>query len=310
MNNVYLFHGENTHSSKEKLQTWIDKLATRSDIDFDLSDIDCGSTPGDKVNESLMLLPLFGDKRLVILRYPFTRASKEIQKKLIEKINNISDAVILAIYEDITIGEKGVAAPILKHVKTYHFPALIGVNFINLTEDILSKENKKMDKSTILYLSTLVGSDTVRLIVELKKLINASSAEIISREEVEKNVVGYENSHIYELSDAILTKKSAIAAKLMITEMEFGTHPLQITALLIGQIRKMIILRECIDAGKSEQETAKIVAMHPYAFSKLKNNIRQIKRAELISYYKKLVMADALLKQGFQPEPVMLNLVR
>jgi DNA polymerase-3 subunit delta len=310
MNNVYLFHGENSHSSKEKLQTWIDKLASKSDINFDLSDIDCSSAPWDKINESLMLLPLFGDKRLIILRFPFSRGSKEVQKKLVEKLNFISDKVILVIYEDVTIGDKSVLAPALKSLKSYHYPALNGVNFINLIEDILSKDNKKMDKPTILYLSTLIGSDTVRLTVELKKLINASNAEIISRDEVERNVVGYENTHIYELSDAILTKKSAIAAKLMLTEMEFGTHPLQITALLINQIRKMIILKECIDLGKSEQETVKLLAMHPYALSKLRNSIRQINRVELILYFKKLVIADALLKQGYQPEPVMLNLVR
>ena len=311
MNNIYLFHGENTASSKNKLTTWIEKLASKSDINFDLSDIDVESANWDSINEALMLLPLFGEKRLVIVRNLFTSGTKDNQIKMIERLKTISPEIILVIYENRTIKVKSPAfAELNRLAKGYHFPVPDNNSIIKIATELLNKLNKKMDLKTLIYFCNIIGTDVVRLETELEKLSLATENESITILDVKDLVASYKHSKIFELIDAIMSKNSRLAADLILKEMDFGAHHLQINTMLINQIRKMIILKECLDNKRSESEIVTLMQTHPYALSKMKNNIRNVTLGDLINYYKKLVQADILLKQGFSAEQTMLNLVR
>lgn len=311
MSNIYLFHGEDTVSAKNKLGTWIDRLASKSDTNFDMSDIDGENNSWEKINEALMLLPLFGDKRLVIVRNLFTSGSKENQAKMIERLKTISAEIVLVIFENCSINAKSaIYLQLNTMVKIYHFPAPDSNSLMKLATEMLVRLNKKMDQKTLLNFCNIIGSDVVRLETELEKLSLSVEGNYITASEVENLVASYDHSRIFELVDAIMSKNSSIAAKLMLKEMDYGTHHLQINTMLINQIRKMIILKESLENKKTEAEIVKIMSMHPYALSKMKNNIRNVLRSDLINYYQKLVLADIKLKQGYLPEPVMLDLVR
>lgn len=311
MSYIYLFHGEDVVSSKNKLNTWIEKLASKSDTNFDMSDIDGENNSWEKISEALMLLPLFGEKRLVIVRNLFTRGSKENQTKMTERLKSISAEIVLVIFENCSINVKSaIFLQLNKMAKVYHFPAPDSNSVMKLATAILLKLNKNMDQKTLLNFCNIIGSDVVRLETELEKLSLSVEGSNITASEVENLVASYDHSRIFELVDAIISKNSSLAAKLMLKEMDYGTHHLQINIMLINQIRKMIILKECLENKKTEAEIVKTMSMHPYALSKMKNNIRNVLYSDLINYYQKLVLADIKLKQGYLPEPVMLDLVR
>lgn len=311
MDNIYLFHGENTYISKKKLKSWIDKLALKSDINFDLSDVDCSEIEWNKINESLMLIPLFGGKRLVVLRNLFSKGKKEVQNKLLDKLVSISESTILVIFEELSVAEKILkSTDLLNQSQIYHFPQLNSASFITLTESMLRSHNKSMDKATISYLFSQIGTDVVRLETEIGKLALSTDLSIITKEDVDKHVIHYPDSRIFDLADAIIAKRSDTAPILLLRELDYGTHPLQITTLLINQIRKMIILKNCIDDSNTESEISKKLRLHPYVLSKMKNHVRNLSFKELISFYLRLVQTDVLLKQGYESESVMLDLAK
>jgi len=158
------------------------------------------------------------------------------RKKLFKIINDIGVIIDCFISKGTTKDEKKIQSETLAYI----------------TDNILSKEGKKLTKEAYEILCDLTGFDLSTFSDHLKKLISFVGEKTeITLADVKALVNRTKEDPIYQLTDAISTRDTKNALFYIDSLLNFGFHPLAILSAIINQVRKLLVVKSFIEENET-----------------------------------------------------------
>lgn len=309
-NHIFLWYGEDVTSMRQKLAAWRERFVQKSDDLLDLQEIDATDANFDALKQSVLLLPLFGDKRLVIVRGALTQTKSNMQTKIADLLRYIDETVVVLFWEEGGVKSDSSLLKALQDRYTVQYFAAPSENTLKKrASDWIIERGCEIDADALTLLLKRVGTDQDRLYHELEKLVLASSQNHIGKALVDDMIASAPETRIFALADAIFRHDPATAYQLLQSELAYGANPLQIIALLAGSVRRAMALIDSTKRGQDVSANPLLRTVKPYPLSKLRQMVRGTSLAQLTQYLTLLAWADYQCKTGQEPEAVLLSLL-
>ncbi len=307
---MYLWYGEDQLALEEKLHLWLERFYAKSDELLDKEELDAATASWQSVYGALTLVPLLGDKRLIIINNIFAKSAnaKTIAENLVQVLPQIAESNIVLLINNGEVDKRIKAfSDLIVASAVSYFPKPTLLTAKKQITTYLAKYQYQMSYQAQDVLLNRVGQNSQSLKNELEKLALYADSKEITTEMVEELVAQSPQSRIFEMVDALYAGNITTASKLLFQELEYGTAPLQITSLLITQTRRLIMIK---DAAENRQAPPQIPGVMPFVMNKLQQTARKTDLKSLVQFYRRLVIADSALKSGSESEAVLLPLVR
>ncbi|MDM8515643.1 hypothetical protein QUF76_05540 [Desulfobacterales bacterium HSG16] len=117
---------------------------------------------------------------------------------------------------------------------------------------VLSKARKTIDPAAFKMMVEMIGFDLRTFSANLEKLVSFTGARNrITGDDVSNVLKKTRQEPIYELTGALTDKNTADALVLINSLANTGFHPLQMIQAMIGQIRKLLVVKEFVTFSKN-----------------------------------------------------------
>ncbi len=239
--------------------------------------------------EDLNTISLFGKKVVVV--YNFDKLSDS--DGLINYLENESDnTLVLVSYKQLDNRKKIVK--ILKE-KT-NFKELFNFNIISYIKNNL--EDYKMDFMTINLLVSYTSSDVFRIDNELNKLkMYKLNEKVITSDDVKKIVKRSYDSTIFDLIEYITNKDIENVYKVYDEIKKEGETPEKIMYTLANHYRLLFQIKN-FDDEKTDEEIQNEYSLHPYRFTKLKQQASVMNNEDILHILESFADIDIKVKTG------------
>jgi DNA polymerase III subunit delta len=251
---VYLLQGQDDRLKRQALQALLDRLVDPAGRDFDLEHLDADSAGAEEVLAALGSLPLFSERRVVVLqnagrlRHPRHRGTQERLTAVIPSLGATVCLVLVAWAEAEEDSRR-------KSVVGERLDAAIkkaGGEIMNFApprkpEDaapFVVQEARRLGKSiappAAVLLARRVGADLDSLAHEVEKLAAyAGDRAAITREDIELLSPRHPDDNVFAWMDAVMAGKRDVALRRLDDLLESGEAPLKLLAQLAGRIREV-----------------------------------------------------------------------
>jgi DNA polymerase-3 subunit delta len=208
---VYLIEGDEEFL-KEKVLKKIISFTSKNNPDIE--QLEGEEISPDNLFNSLNTLPFLSNFRIVIIR-DAQKISKEVENLIIKYLKNPNPvtSLILITRKEIETEriEKCVSEALRNIIKICGYiincKLKTEAEFKEFVNDYLTEYGKKMEQPALSYFLGLAGKNLYNINSELEKLITyAGERIVITKEDVEKIVIKYPETFIFELIDAISNK--------------------------------------------------------------------------------------------------------
>jgi DNA polymerase-3 subunit delta len=123
-------------------------------------------------------------------------------------------------------------------------------------------------------------------------------------------VTGETADNMFGFLDAVANKQPAAAARLLEQQIDSGSEPMQLLAMISRTVRLLLQSKDMLDRGMNEPEAAAQLGIHPFAAKKAVAQARKFDMIALRNLHTRLLDADRKIKTGLAPTPrVMLDLL-
>jgi len=268
---MYIFYGEEKYLIEYVLKLFKEKIVDSTYADFNYIFLDGGDVSIDDVIGSLETLPLFSEKKIVVINdcCYFQKSKSGIsaydEEKLINYFKNPSENTIaIFISNGNSDKRKKLYKEFSKTGKSIYFGKFSDIEFFKWISKKFKVAEKEIDKNTIMHLIENVGylgkNSTVNLFDvdgEICKLISyCSNKDVIKIRDVDSIIKKSFESNIFELLDEIGNKNSAKAMKITHTLLESGEAELKIIAMISRQFRIIYKTKVFDEEGYTASTTA------------------------------------------------------
>jgi DNA polymerase-3 subunit delta len=112
--------------------------------------------------------------------------------------------------------------------------------------------DKEIDRQTAEYLIFLCGGLMTGLVPEITKIGTYAKGKAVTQKDIDAVADPVLSAEVFKMSDAVLRGDYNEAARLLGDLLKMQTEPLQITAALGSQLRRIYTARLAIDSGKDK----------------------------------------------------------
>lgn len=292
---TYLLYGLNDYL----IDTEIKKIKELNKINSDdLINYDYIETPLKIIIEDAYNMPLFNDKKLIVVNNCtlFESSSKKdetiILEKYLEKENDATILIFVDKQEKLDERKK-----IFKFLKDNN--KIIECNKLNINNLIKEElSNYEISQNSITKLINRVGTNPYNLINEINKLkIFKINDKKITEEDINFASKNIEES-IFDLIDYIVNKNSEKTLEIYHDLLTKNSEPLAILILIANQFRLILQCKKMYFQGFSEKDIATILEIHPYRVKLANEKSRNYSEELLLKYIENLADLDYEIKSG------------
>ena len=311
-----------------------------SDIgSFNLDELEGEEVTIDTIVDIANTLPVFAEKRLVIVKNaPFltsgnkkkgedeetgeqesprkqaayTGISENQEKRLIQYLGDplISTCLVFWQKGSVNKNRKIYKAIVAGKGQVLAMNALKGRELNKWLILEAKKMGKVLEARAAEFISFNCGNQLRDLHNELEKLVLYSGEEkTITLAMTEKVITKSSEGNIFSLVDNLSQKKGEEALKELGNLLAIGEPPVRIIYMIARQFRLLLLAKDLKMRGYYEKEIAAELDLHPYVTSKI---LRQIDKFSFIELERDLELiweSDLKMKSGFNQELTLENLV-
>lgn len=242
-----------------------------------------------EVLEDLNTISLFGKKIIVLYNIDKLEEDKGLIKYL---ENEGSNVLVLISYKELDNRKK--ITKVLKE-KT-NFRELFNFDLVKYIKNSL--EDYKMNFMTINLLISYTSSNINRIDNELEKLkLFKLEEKVITSDDVKKLVKRDYDSTIFNLIDCINSKDINRVYNTYDELKKEGETPERIMYTIANHYRLLFQIKNLLKE-KSEKEIQNIYNLHPYRFSKLKDQANIMNNKDILHILESLSDIDIKVKSG------------
>ena len=292
---VYLLYGEESflkQSYKKKLKEAVAGDDTMNYNYFEGKGLD--------VNELISLsdtMPFFSDKRLIIIEDSgFFKTSSEA---LADYLPMIPDTTCIVFVED-GVDKRN---RLFKKVKELGHAAEMkrqdSAQLARWAGTILAQNGRKITGSTMNLFLERTGDDMENIRMELEKLISYTmGSDVVTTEDVEAVTTVQVTNKIFDMVNAIVTRKTRLAMDLYEDLLTLKEPPMRILFLIARQFNQLLLVKEMSAKGTDRGTIASKLKIPPFVAGKVSAQAGAFTREQILSYVKGCVEAEEAVKTG------------
>ena len=292
---VYLLYGEESflkQSYKKKLKEAVAGDDTMNYNYFEGKGLD--------VNELISLsdtMPFFSDKRLIIIEDSgFFKTSSEA---LADYLPMIPDTTCIVFVED-AVDKRN---RLFKKVKELGHAAEMkrqdSAQLARWAGTILAQNGRKITGSTMNLFLERIGDDMENIRMELEKLISYTmGSDVVTTEDVEAVTTVQVTNKIFDMVNAIVTRKTRLAMDLYEDLLTLKEPPMRILFLIARQFNQLLLVKEMTAKGTDRGTIASKLKIPPFVAGKVSAQAGAFTREQILSYVKGCVEAEEAVKTG------------
>ena len=308
---VYLFFGNDELAMHKLVQGLVDKVMDAAMGDMNITRFQ-ENPRVEEVRDAAYMIPMFGDRRLVLLTnsQDWVKGSKNKDNilKLLDGLPG-STALVLQLNLEIERGNWKDFAPahwLRKWVKDQPagtvFQKECSLPGIGQMPGLIMKEAKEkkgeFSPEAAQELTRAIGNDTLITSLEIDKLLTyVDYQRPVTAEDVRLLTPEVAPISIFDMVDAIgernIPKAAQLLHRLLETEM-----PIPLFGMIVRQFRLLILAREVLDQGGRKSQIEKALKVHPFVAEKLQKQTSLFNMNQLKEIYHRLLTTDEYMKTG------------
>ncbi|MEL7566666.1 MAG: DNA polymerase III subunit delta [Dehalobacterium sp.] len=306
---VYLFYGAERLLLQEALDSLTKFLAPGGAGDFNYEKFDAGMASPSQVVNAANLLPVFAEKRLVVVTgvpwFSSGKGGEEESKNselssLLTYLENPSPSTCLVLVAGEKIdGKRKIVKTIKKTGQVIEFTSPKGIELNEWMDKSFREMGKKAARRAIDYLAVAVGNNMSLLEQEIEKVsLFVGPAAEVTLQDVMQTVSVSSNLTVFNLVDAVSKKDSASAVFQLRELVKNGEPEIKILALLARQMRILLQIQSLRKEGLGESQIAADLGLHPFVVKKGLQQSNYFTAQELINALEILLETDVKFKTG------------
>lgn len=292
---VYLLFGEESflkQSYKKRLKEAV--------IGDDTMNYNFFEGKGLDVNELISLadtMPFFSEKRLILVEDSgfFKSASEELAAYL----PGMPDTTCLVFVED-AVDKRN---RLFKKVKELGHAAEMkrqdSSQLARWAAGILQKNGKKITAQTMNLFLERTGDDMEMIRSELEKLISYTyGRDVVASEDVDAVTTVQVTNKIFEMVNAIVTRKRRAAMDLYEDLLTLKEPPMRILFLIARQFNQLLLAGEMVQQGLDRNTVAARLKVPPFAAGKLMSQAKTFSKEQILEFVELCVEMEEAVKTG------------
>jgi DNA polymerase III subunit delta len=295
---IYLFHGANSYESHQQLKFWRDQFIKKYG-DESLEIIEGNKIDPIKFNTDTEAIPLFSEKRMIVVRNIFSKGKKETLKNLAENLKKSASECLVIFYEDGSADKRLALYKKIKsigEVKEFTTPTPQTLN-----KWVLDKAKEleiEIDFPNVKHFGEVVGANLWNLSSELEKLRTLANGQKITRRMIDEVCIPCIGSSIFKLTDSISQKNLKESLKVLEILSDSGEDLIRIFFMIVRHFRILLQVHEMVNKGERPASITKKLKQHPFVIQKTSQQSRNFKQEKLEDIYGELLELDRKTKTG------------
>ncbi|MYB40257.1 DNA polymerase III subunit delta [Candidatus Saccharibacteria bacterium] len=206
-----------------------------------LEDIDLEDSPLEiaEILSSLATTSLFNPRKMVVLRNLSRRA--DLRERVADILAGVADGVSLVIVEGKLDKKTSFGKFLSGHPAHQEYRAYQGAELESWLVEVAAARQSRLSRSAAAYLIQQVGSDSLALGNEIRKL---SVYPEITRELIDRLVLPVPSSQIFDLLDALMRGDLTAAVRLYDDQRQQKNEPLSILGIFVWQLRILLVAKK------------------------------------------------------------------
>lgn len=308
---VYLFFGNDESAMDKLVQGLVDKVMDAAMGDMNITRFQENPRVED-VRDAAYMIPMFGDRRLVLVTNAQDWVKGAKNKDTITKLLDglpASTALVIQLNLEIDRGNWKEFAPthwLRKWAKDQPtgtvFQKECSLPGIGQMPGLIMKEAKEkkgeFSPEAAQELTRAIGNDTLIASLEIDKLLTyVDYQRPVTAEDVRLLTPEVAPISVFDMVDAIgernIPKAAQLLHRLLETEM-----PIPLFGMIVRQFRLLILAREVIDQGGRKSKIEQALKVHPFVVEKLEKQASLFDMNQLKEIYHRLLTTDEYMKTG------------
>lgn len=303
--NIVFFTGPNHIFLRRDLDAWIDIFAQKYG-EYNISRLNRDNLA--KINiQAELLTPVFlGEKRLIVLEdVPFATSQKDEEEKteestsktldpesiVLEALDQIPETTVVLFISTEPDKRKALYKKLISTATLKEYEKLEG----NVLREYIRKRLPHIDVTALARFIEYTGADINRIESEMDKLALYKQDGWITEEDIKTTVIPTIETSIFSLTDAIFMLDSPLAHHELINILE--THNIHyVFSTLVSTLRTFLYATKLLSSSYEPGNVQSLLKIHPYAFEKMKKNMRYSKRMEVL--FSEFISLDKRTKTG------------
>ena len=314
LSSLYYFYGDEAYLKNYMTERLI-KVAVDSDFaEFNHLTLTAETLTVDAVSDFFEAYPVMSERKLLHIKYAGIFSARRSDKETYAALlSDIPDFVTVLITEDAPDKRGQVYKALSKKAVICEFNYLDRPELKSHVLKKLSSEKKDMAASDLEYFLDLTGPDLTNIRLETEKLIAfTGNREKITRADIDKNIQPPLLSKIYDISEAVLSKNSDYALKLLSDLQKNNESSLRILSVLASYFsdlyRAYVLSRENMSYPEMV-EAMKFPPQRKFVADKMFKRAKSINPDFLIECISECIKAENDVKNGLISEKRALDLI-
>ena len=295
---LYYLHGDEPYLVERAAKRLLDRVLSPDFRDFNLNIFYGNECRGTEVIESAQTLPMFVERRVVLVRKSdaLSTAALEI---IGEYVENPCPSTCL-IFQGGKIDQRKKFFTLLKKQNALvEFKRLFEGQVAAFIRAEAAGNGKKIEGAAVDFLGCLVGTNLQELVSQLEKLlVFVGERQVITLADVRQIVSDTKVDSVFELANALGERNAAKALRSLQTILRDGEAALMILAMVTRHFRQLWLVREQQSRRVPAAEISKATGINPYFLKGIMEQARNFDTASFTRIFESFYAADGVLKTG------------
>ena len=296
--NIFLFFGEDTYSSSQKLKFWQEEFTKKYGADA-LEIIDGKTLDPAQFSTNIGTMPFLSEKRLMIVKDFIQEQDEDAHEKVAKNLDNTNELCIIVFYENENPKKtNALFKKIAKIGQIEEFPRPFPAD---ITKWILNKTKQtsiNIGQREASYLEQYCEPNLWTISNELEKLKVYANGEQITKEMIEELCTPSLTSSIFKLTDAVAQKNVKDSLKTFAILKDSGEDLMGIFFMIARHFRILIQVKEMLEKRENQQSIIRRLKQHPFVIQKTSLQSRNFTQKKLEEIHEKLLTIDIKTKTG------------
>lgn len=261
-----------------------------------------------QVEEILRTPPLFGGRRLVVVREwePLTVKAQAVVQRAVEALAKVLPCITedtCLVFDMTAVEKQNPAARLLQeHALTVECQSLGPRETANWLVRRARERGSPMTSAAAALLASAVPGDLQQLERELDKvLLYAGPGRPVDTAEVEAVVSGSGQWRIFDLLDAVGEGRTGAALKVLHHLLATGEPPLRILTMLARHMRQLLQVKAMAERGYPPAEIRRRLQVHSFVAKKLQAQAGRLDSGRIAQGLTACCETDLAIKTGKLP---------
>jgi len=300
---AYMFYGEEGYLKRHYYETLKDAVLSGGAKEFNLTVLEGSEFSPQQLVDALGSMPVFSEKRLVVVRdLELSSLKKELRALFEQVLETLPETAVLLLYERTVNVDEKLARPaeIIKLFERFgaavRFDTPGQAELCRWAERHLSQQGKTADPATLRYLLSVTDNGMTSLYNELTKLCHYVPGERVTRRDIDEVVTKSTEAMLYHLTDAVIERRPARALELLAQLFFQRTDEVVIVGGVARELISLYKVRAAAAEGMLPAQIAKSFGLRDFAVRRYLNAAKTFSDSALMEALRVCLDADQSLK--------------